>query len=192
MRFRSTMNIPIRSGIFTVLLLISLVLFSPPSAGADSDRLNENEVKAAYLYNFTKYVEWPAASFNRENTPLIICILGNSPMNEVIETLSGKTVRNRRLVIRHFSRIEDLSECQVLFINASVKSPLTQILSAAASRSVLTVSDSRGFAASGGIIELVQVGGKIRFIINNRAAQSASLQISSHLLRLATTVLEKP
>ncbi len=186
MKSRPTTNNCLVPGIVAQILMIWLTLLAP-LAWSETGKLTENEVKASYLYNFAKYVEWPSSAFPRENTPLIICIVGNSPINEVIETLSGKTVRNRKLVVRHFSRIEDLSECQLLFINASVKSPPTQILSVAASRSILTVSDSRGFAASGGIIEFTQVGGKIRFIINNKAALSSSLQISSHLLRLAAT-----
>jgi hypothetical protein len=184
-------NISVVRSAFALLLVACLMLFSPRQAWTESGNLSENEVKAAYLYNFAKYVEWPSSAFPRDNTPLTICIVGSGPLNDVIETLAGKTIRNRRLVIRQFSRIEDLSECHILFISSSLKSPLNQILTTAAARSILTVSDSKGFTAAGGMIEFIQVAGKIRFVINNRAAQSASLQISSHLLRLATTPVEK-
>jgi hypothetical protein len=173
-----------------IFVLACLVFFSPQTGRADSGKLSENEVKAAYLYNFAKYVEWPASVFSRENTPLTICIVGSSPLNEVIETLAGKNIKNRRLVIRQFSKIEDLSECHILFINSSVKTPLNQILTSAASRSILTVSDLKGFTAAGGAIEFVPIDGKIRFMINNRTAQLAKLQISSHLLRLAISATE--
>ena len=191
MRTCSTVNIHVRQVMLSMLITLSLMLSGSLESRAETGNLNENEVKAAYLYNFAKYVEWPAAAFPRENTPLIMCIVGTSPLNEVIESLAGKTVRNHRLVIRHFSRIEDLSECHILFINSSVKTPLNQILTSAATRSILTVSDSKGFASAGGVIEFVPIGGKIRFQINNRAAQLATLQISSHLLRLATTIVER-
>jgi hypothetical protein len=164
--------------------------FCPQAGWSESGQLNEYEVKAAYLYNFAKYVDWPTAVLPRENTSLTICIVGKSPMNEVIESLAGKTIKNHRLVVRQFSRIEDLSECNILFVNAAVKSSLAQILASIAPRSILTVSDGNGFAAAGGVIEFVPVGDKIRFKINNRAAQHVNLRISSHLLRLATTVIE--
>jgi hypothetical protein len=170
--------------------MVCLTLFCPHAGWAESSQLNESEVKASYLYNFAKYVEWPASAFPRENTPLTICIVGKSPLNEVIESLAGKTIKNRRLVVRQFSKIEDLNECNILFINASVKTTLPQLLAAIAPRSILTVSDCKGFAAAGGVIEFVPVGEKIRFGINNRAAQHVNLRISSHLLRLATTVID--
>jgi hypothetical protein len=173
-----------------MLVLAGLILFCTQSGWADSNQLNEHEVKAAYLYNFAKFVDWPATAFRRENSSLVICIVGKSPLNDVIESLAGKTIKNRRLVIRQFSRIEDLSECNILFINAAVKTPHTQLLASIAPRSILTVSDGKGFAAAGGMIELVPVGDKIKFEINNRAAQLVFLHISSHLLRLAATVIE--
>jgi hypothetical protein len=180
----------IKSLVYSMLVLVCLTLLTPQSARAELSKLNEYEVKAAYLYNFTKFVEWPAAASTRDNSPLVICIVGKSPLNEVIESLAGKTIKNRRLVIRQFSRIEDLSECNILFINAAVKTSIGQILSSVTSRPILTVSDSKGFAAAGGNIEFINVEDKIRFKINNRAAQQVNIKISSHLLRLATTVIE--
>lgn len=192
MQTRSKTNKQLRVLLRAVLVVVCLAFLSLRSAWAiEPGGLSENEVKAAYLYNFAKFVDWPSTAFPRENTPLIICIVGTSQLNEVIESLSGKTVRSHRLVIRHFSRIEDLSECHILFINSSVKTPLSQLITSAAARSILTVSDSKGFAAAGGVIEFMPVGGKIRFQINNRAAQLATLQVSSHLLRLATSIVEK-
>jgi hypothetical protein len=173
-----------------LLVLAILILFCPQTGRTESSQLSEYEVKAAYLYNFAKFVEWPAASFPRDSTPLTICIVGKSPINEIIESLTGKTIKNRRLVIRQYSKIEDLGECQILFINAAAKTSLTQLLTATSSRAILTVSDSKGFVSSGGTIEFVPAGDKIRFEINNQTALRGNLKISSHLLRLATTVLE--
>lgn len=188
----SMTNIPsmIRYSLYALLVMACLALFAPYAVRAETGKLSETEVKASYLYNFAKYVDWPAASFARDNTPLTICIIGKSPLNDVIESLAGKTVRNRRMVVRQFSRLEDLNECHILFISAEAKTSLTQILTSIAPRSILTVSDSKGFAAAGGVIEFVPVGDKIRFEINGRAAQRVNIRISSHLLRLATTVIE--
>lgn len=180
----------IKNFAYSTLVLACLALFLPHAGWADSAQLNEHEIKASYLYNFAKYVEWPATALSRESSSLTICIVGKSPLNDVIESLAGKPIKNRRIVIRQFSRVEDLSECNILFINASAKGSLTQILSSISSRSILTVSDCTGFAAAGGAIEFVPTGDKIRFKINNRAAQHVNLRISSHLLRLATTVIE--
>src|SRR5512133_180711 len=178
---------PIRHVLFA---LACLLLCYPHTGWTETGQLNEHEVKTAYLYNFAKYVEWPQTALPRENTALTMCIAGKGPLNEVIETLAGKTVRNRKLVIRQLSKSEDLNECQILFINTVMKPSLTHLLTASAPRSILTISDIKGFAAAGGMIELVPVRDKIRFEINNRAAQNSGLRISSHLLRLATTVIE--
>lgn len=173
-----------------ILMIAVLTLFCPEAVCAEPDRLTENEIKAAYLYNFAKYVDWPATAFPSESTPLTLCIIGKSPLNPVIESLAKKTIKNRGLAIRQLSEIEDLNGCNILFVNAALKSSLPQILAAAVPFSILTVSDYKGFAAVGGNIEFVPVGDKIRFAINNRTAKRADLKISSHLLRLATTVIE--
>lgn len=180
----------LKSVLIYIVIVTCLSQFFLQTCWADSSPLNEYEIKAAYLYNFAKYVDWPTSTPPRDNSPLIICTVGKSPMNEVIESLAGKSIKNHRLQIRHFSKIEDIRECNILFINASLKTSLAQILASIAPRAILTVSDCNGFAAAGGIIEFVPVGEKIRFKINNRVAQSMNLRISSHLLRLATTVLE--
>lgn len=174
----------------SILIMAVLTLFCPQIVTADSSSLNEYEIKAAYLYNFAKYVDWPLAVLPRENSPLTFCVIGQGPINAVTESLSKKTIKNRQLVIQQLGDIEDLSNCNILFINPVLKASLAKILAAAAHRSILTVSDIKGFAVAGGIIEFVPVDNKIRFAINNRAARQADLKISSHLLRLATTVTE--
>lgn len=192
MRTRPPMSTPPMIKYFEYFLrvMIFLTLVLPQSSWAKSSRLNEYEVKASYLFNFAKYVEWPSSAFPRESTPLTMCIIGKSPLNEVIESLTGKTIQNRRVVIRQFSKVEDLNECNILFVNAATKTPLPQILAFLAPHPILTVSDGKGFASDGGTIEFIPVGDNIRFKINNRAAQKAHIKISSHLLRLATSVIE--
>jgi len=173
-----------------LLMITVLTLVCPQIGAAAAGKLNEYEIKAAYLYNFAKFVEWPATAFPRETSPLTFCIIGKSPLNQVIESLAKKTIKNRGLAIRQLSEIENPGECNILFINAALKASIPQILTAAASFPILTVSDYKGFAAVGGNIEFVAVSDKIRFVINNQAAKRADLKISSHILRLATTVIE--
>lgn len=180
----------LNSLVHLLLVIAYLLLFSTQASWAGSGQLSEYEIKTAYLYNFAKYVDWPTASLPRESTSLTMCIAGKSPLNDVMETLAGKTVKNRRLAIRQLSRIDDLGDCNILFINAAAKTSLSHVLTSSVPRAILTISDSKGFASAGGMIELVPVRDKIRFEINNRTAQNAGLRISSHLLRLATTVIE--
>jgi hypothetical protein len=170
--------------------MVCLTLFCRQAGWAESGKLSEYEVKASYLYNFAKYVDWPTAALPGEASPLTMCIIGNSHLNEDIESLSGKTIKNRRLAVHYLGKHDDPGVCNILFINAAEKASVTQILASLAARSILTVSDGKGFAAAGGIIEFILLDDKIRFKINNRAAQHVNLRISSHLLRLATAVIE--
>ncbi len=171
------------------ILATVLLLLSPHDSRAAGKRLDEYEVKAAYLYNFAKYVDWPVTSLPSEAT-MTYCIVGSGPMNSPVHSLEGKLARNRRVTVRDLNQSDDLNGCHLLFINGAQKGQLPRILTSAAGRSVLTVSDDRGFATSGGMIEFVPVGDKIKFQINHRSARQANLKISSRLLNLATTVIE--
>lgn len=173
----------------TILMTLFLTLFIVRPVIAESARLDENEVKAAYIYNFAKYVDWPETP-SRLNPTLNFCIIGISPINSVMTSMTGKLIKNRKVSVRELRHTEGLNDCNLLFVNSTMKAYLPQILSSAVLRPLLTISDYSGFAATGGIIEFVPVGGKIKFKINNRSAKSANLKISSHLLNLAVTILE--
>lgn len=157
---------------------------------AENNKLDEYEVKASYIYNFAKYIDWPSSSLPQESTTLIFCIIGNSPLNQVMQSLTGKSVKNRRVSIRELAQVDELNGCNILFVNTSMKAHLNRILASAPSRSLLTVSDDKGFAAAGGIIEFIPVGDKIRFQINHKSARQSNIKISSRLLSLATAVIE--
>lgn len=158
---------------------------------AQSSRLDENEVKAAYLYNFVKYVEWPVTTSAQENSTLYFCVIGNAPFNaSVMTSLAEKPLKNRKVSIKELTFDDNISHCDLLFINSQVRNNLTNILKSATENSILTVSDIKGFATTGGIIEFIMINNKIRFRINNRSARMSNLKISSHLLNLATSVIE--
>lgn len=167
-----------------------LTLFSLTTAWGETIRLDEYEVKTAYIYNFAKYVDWPPDALPNNSSTLCICTIGKSPLNAVIESLTGKNIKGRRIAVRQLSQIESLDNCNLLFVNAGMKSHLPEIVVLATPRSILTVGDYKGFAAEGGIIEFVPVKDKIRFEINNRSAKKTNLKISSQLLSLAKTVFE--
>ncbi len=155
---------------------------------AETDRFSENDIKAAYLYNFAKFVEWPAASFNTPNAPIILCILGSPPFDKALKTIQNKPVRDRLLLIRHCRNIEDLEGCHMLFVSDSEKENMAAILSRVKNQPILTISDIDGFVNSGGIIKFIRSGNKIRFEVNVGAAEKASIKISSRMLKIAQRI----
>ena len=172
--------------LLTVSLTFLLFLSASSIAGSDLDR--EHQVKAAYIYNFFSYVEWPDQAFNKEEETLSICIIGNDPFGEVFDRVEGRYAKRKRLVIRRVSSVEDIQGCHILFVSTSEIKHLASILSSLKKRSILTVSDIEGFTAKGGIIEFFKKGNNIRFKINIRALDQAGLKISSKLLELATII----
>jgi YfiR/HmsC-like len=149
----------------------------------------EYEVKAVFLFNFTQFVDWPAAAFSDGSSPLIIGVLGSDPFGEALEdAIQGETVNGRPLAVRRYSKVEDIDHCHVLFINLPNNQQLSDVLEQMRERSILTVSDSTEFARSGGAIQFITVDNKIRLQINPHAAKLANLTISSKLLRPARIV----
>lgn len=145
----------------------------------------EYQVKATYLYNFSKFVEWPANLISDPNTPIIIGILGDDPFGSEIErTIEGKTSNGRRLVIKRFPNLRALEFCHILFISSSERNSLRQTL-AAVGPGVLTVGDADRFVQTGGIINFVLIENTVHFEINKAAAERAGLKISAKLLNLA-------
>jgi hypothetical protein len=173
-----------------LVLIISLwsTLNLGHNAFAESKTPGEYIIKAAFLYNFAKFVDWPGEDFANDESPIILCILGKDPFGELLESIEGKTVKGRRLMIKRLEEIEDLERCHILFISKSEKKNLTQVFDKLAGWSVLTVSDMESFAQRGGIIGLVTEEKKIRFQINVEAAQHRRVKISSKLLKLAQIV----
>lgn len=149
----------------------------------------EYEVKAAFLFNFSQFVEWPAAAFADERAALVIGVLGKDPFGASLdEIVRGEVVRGRPLLVQRYQRVEDIEDCHILFIDRSERERLRHILLALAGRPVLTVGDFAGFAQSGGAIRLATVGRRIQLRVNLQAAQAANLTISSKLLRRAHIV----
>jgi len=139
----------------------------------------EYQVKAVYLFNFAKFVEWPA---DAQSGPLMICVAGQNPFGDVLdETLRGETVNSRPLAARVISGPEP--GCHVIFVPRGAAT--TAFLRAARGAPTLTVGETPDFLAQGGIINFILEGGKVRFQIDAKAAERAELRISSHLLRLA-------
>ncbi|HZL43368.1 MAG TPA: YfiR family protein [Verrucomicrobiae bacterium] len=147
----------------------------------------EYKLKAAFLFNFAKYVEWPPAAFAEATSPMVIGILGENPFRDDLEpTIRDKTINNRPLVIKEFRSPAEATNCHILFISTSEKQRLPEILKSLHGTSVLTVGETDRFTETGGMINFVTEGNKIRFQINVEAAKSAGLKVSSKLLSLAS------
>jgi len=178
-------------GKFSRLIFVLCVVASP-APNAHATRPSEYQVKAAFLYNFAKFVEWPAEAFADTSAPIILGVLGQDPFGVVLEqTIQGKTVRGRTLVIRRFERIQDVEVCHVLFVSSSEEKHLARILEGLKGSGVLTVSEMEQFARNGGIIQFIMQENKVRFEINVDAAERAGLKISSKLLKLSRVVTDE-
>lgn len=151
---------------------------------------NEYQVKAAYLFNFAKFVEWPPNTFSSAAAPVQICVLGANPFGHALEdSVAGKIIAGRRLEVSNFSRGVDPRSCQILFISSSEKRRMREILQQFAGAGVLTVADTSGFMEEGGMINFVVDGDQVRFEANLEAAQQAHLKISARLLAVAKIVV---
>lgn len=185
-RSRSTAKACALAGWFG--LLLCLVTISPVSASAQS-RGREYDVKAVFLFNFAHFVEWPPAAFAGSNTPLCIAVLGENTFGKALdETIRGESIQNRKLRVQYFRKVEDVKNCQLLFVSKSEKARLNQILTAVKSQPILTVSDIEDFATRGGVIKFFPEGSQLRFQINPTAATQAGLKLSSQLLSLGKIV----
>jgi hypothetical protein len=168
----------------TVLLaLLAFGLFISP-AHAQSVGSREYPIKAAFLYNFLKYIDFP--STNTGNT-VVIGIVGADPSDGAFDDLNGKTVNGKNLVIRHLGDHYDFSSVNVIFVPNSERDHNRQIMESCHA-GMLTVGECPGFAHLGGVINFVPEGNRVRFEINPDAATKYELRISSQLLRLATIV----
>jgi hypothetical protein len=169
-----------------IVTILSLLLLSAPMPlHAETTATQEYKIKAAFLYNFALYVEWPVDVFESGETPLIISVLGYNSFENALKTLQGKRFRNRSVIIKQISNIDQMENCHILFISRSEKIRLPEILRAAKKRPVLTVSDLDGFCKAGGMINFINLENKVRFDINLKAAQLGGLKIRTQLLRLA-------
>lgn len=156
---------------------------------AHAQVVEENQVKAAYLYNFAKFVEWPPAAFPNPDDPVQICAIGDDAAIDVLQAaMSGKKANGRRIVSRRLSSIDDLGTCHILFVGFRDKNNIAIILRRAESATVLTVGQSDRFIPSGGMINLANKNGAIELEVALAVAEDAGLKISSRLLVVARVV----
>ncbi|MBN2180492.1 MAG: YfiR family protein [Sedimentisphaerales bacterium] len=189
--------------------ILLFLLLTTQHARADDATDKEYQIKAAFLYNFLKFVEWPEDKVGDSNAPIIIAIIGKDVFNGAFDNIKDKTIEGRKVTIKHLKgmlelkqkstnnkpetspQIEAIQHSHLLFISPSEKKNIEEILKLVKNHTVLTVADTEGFLDSGGIINLLMEENKVRFEINMIAAKEAKIQIRSQLLRLAKKVIRQ-
>ncbi|MBK7003652.1 MAG: YfiR family protein [Rhodoferax sp.] len=166
-------------------LLIALILVLPRAGSSNSD--GEEGVKAAFIYNFAKFTEWPAAN---TDAPLLICSVGSQPLSGKLALLHGRRVLGREVHVRTQMRAEQWRDCRILFVSDGDTPRPKEVIAALGALSVLTVSDSEGFIHAGGMIGLKPQFGRIRFDINLAAVRRSGLKLNSQMVDLADEVLK--
>lgn len=173
------------------ICLLTLFCFLGITQTACADE-SEYQVKAAMIYNFTRFMDWPEDAQQVAPSQRNICVVGKGPLGAAVDSLRGKQVKGRTVTVQMITHANNLAGCQVLVLSGLDKSATTDLLERSLASAVLTVSDSAGFAASGGVVGFVLQGGKVRFEINPAAAQRHRIRISAQLLKLANIVQDKP
>jgi uncharacterized protein DUF4154 len=170
-------------------LALGLVLLGALPVAAQTVHASAPEVQAVFLFNFAQFVEWPADAFPDPQSPLVIGILGQDPFGNFLdETVRGETIRGRSYRIDRYRRVDQIKDCNILFISRSEAKRLKDVLAAVKDRPILTVTNNDDFDRPGGIIRFILDQKKIRLSIDLEAAEQARLTFSSKLLRSAEIV----
>jgi hypothetical protein len=166
-------------------LLVAAVAMAAPATSADASV--EHSVKAAFLYNFMRFVEWPASG--KQGGPRAVCVVGSDPIGTALQrVLNGKSLAGRPVVVHRVEGPAGATPCEILFMPASAMPEWPRVRAELAERPVLTVGDSRGFVDEGGAVGFFTEDNHLRFEVNRGAAARSGLRLSSRLLDLAAAV----
>lgn len=178
---------PARGLAAAIAVLATLVLAAAPGRVAAS--ADEDEVKAAFLLNFTRFVDWPASSFGDATSPFVICVLDDAGFASTASKVIGdRTVGDRAVSVSGIGSVDAAGDCHILYVPSSQRGVHETVIATLADSSVFTVSDADGFAEMGGIANFKRAGSKLGLEINRKAASQARLKVSSRLLRIADVV----
>jgi hypothetical protein len=175
---------------FILKILLSVFLILTFCRVSYSQRYTEYEVKAAYIFNFAKFVEWPDSMFQSKSSPIILGIYNGDPFGEILKmTFNDRLVNGRKWVIKYFKEVDKIEKCHILFIPQIDQIELLKVLNTVRNKSILTVGDNiKDFGQSGGMINFTSQNSKYRFEININEAAKVRLIISSKLLVLSKIV----
>lgn len=176
-----------RSSAVDSLLAMLLAVLAFGSAGASAAGSAELQLKAAFIYRFAQFTEWPASALARSDS-LALCVVGGDPFGSALYDIEGFNVHQRPIKVRRMSDSQQIGQCHIAFIGQMRPEQLNLAIKRSRQFNVLSISDAKGFAADGGMIQFVIADDRIQFEINSAAAQQAELRLSSHLLKLARVV----
>lgn len=177
-----------RTRIYMFVLITALFLHAE-RLHAENQQLSEQQLKSAIVYNIARYVTWPASTMNNGQS-FTVGIFGQGRSVSQWGGLQGKTVHGRKITVRRFTDIDELVNCQLVFIESSERKNVLRILAVLKDYSILTISEIEGFSHNGGMIALHLVNNRMTFEINLKSARTMGLDISSNLLKLATEVIK--
>ncbi|MEW8000824.1 MAG: YfiR family protein [Candidatus Thiodiazotropha endolucinida] len=170
-------------------LVMAVLLWCLPLPCAVSEQIDEDRLKALFLYNFANYVTWPESTFKNQISPINYCLLGYSRLKASMNEITANEIINgRELRVVSVENEQQLSDCNILFIHQPAAGYPIELIQRLASQSVLTVSDHPDFIPAGGSIVLLKKSHKIKLVVNMDALDQGQLKVSSKLLRLATRV----
>lgn len=171
------------------ILVCTVSLFFPTRLAGQQAKASEYEIKAAYLFDFAKFVAWPADISKSKATPFTICVLGKNPFGGVLNaTIAGETIGGQSVAAREIASLQEAAGCRIVYIGSSEERRLSALVSELGNLPILTVSEIPQFTEHGGMIQFVMEGNRVRFEANPAAAQAVGLNMSSALLRVATKV----
>jgi len=186
---------------YNLVVIALTIVVAAHTTRAESEHSQEYKIKAAFLYNFINFVDWPKEKVVDNNDLITVGIIGTDPFGKAFEPLNNKQAKGKKVLIKRFkgfeesikssNQIEAIRKCHLLFVCRSEKQQLKKIINIVKDHSVLTVGDMNDFLESDGIINFVIEDQKVSFEINNNTAKQAKLNIRSKLLRLAKKVIEE-
>jgi hypothetical protein len=181
-----------RRGVLARLAAVALGLALLPAgsfAASIPNLTQEYDLKAAFLFNFARFVDWPDESFASPASPITIGILGEDPFGKSLdEIVTGEEVRGHKLIVRRYESLEQIESCHILFVGNPLADRMEEVAAKLGKRSILTVGESKGFTEHAGMIGFETAHHRVRLRVNLAAARAARLTISSQLLRQAKIV----
>ena len=158
---------------------------------AYAQAISEDQVKAAYLYNFAKFVEWPEGSFPDASAPVRLCVLNDPSIGaQLSQIVKDKQISGRSIAVVPIQTAEQGRSCQILFINSAQNWQAEHVIKILQGASVLTVGEATGFVEQGGIVNFVMENDQVHFQVNHKAATQCRLRMSARLLSVAKLVIE--
>lgn len=174
-----------RIGLITRILLSTMALVSLDARGATDDLSREYRIKAAYLYNLSKFITWPNEENMAKDAPITLCVYGYNPFETYLEKLQDRQIRGRAIAVRYVGEHDSVDGCQLLFISQHNTTEPKLLNAPPPYPPILTVSDDQDFLSRGGVVTLITVSNNVQLDINLTRAKAAGFSVSANLLEIA-------